>query len=121
MKSILKNFYSSDIGIPLSDYIPVTNDNFCILARLIVGEAKLGGEESFDITICTPKWLISNHDDSDIIIGRHYLIVFEYNYQRIFSKLKTLVETTRGDTWDEIGSKIGRIGRWEFEDYKEQI
>lgn len=117
MKPIIKNFFSPDIDIPLSDYVPISSDNFCFLATLIVGDEKLGGEESFDIIICTPQWLNSNHDVSDIIVGRHYLIVFEYNYQHIYSKLKSLVENIRGDNWDEIGLKISRIGKWEFEDY----
>ena len=68
--------------------------------------------------LCTPRWLIANGKESDIIIGRHHLIVFEYNYQRIYNKLKELVEDIDGDTWDDIGNKIGRIGRWEFEDYQ---
>lgn len=119
MKAILKDFYSTDIDVPLLDYIPPFPDNFGLLARLIVREEKMGGEESFDIIICTPQWLISNYKKSDIIIGRHYLIVFEYNYQRIYSKLKSLIEEIEEENWDEIGLKIGRLGKWEFEDYKQ--
>ena len=84
MKATLKDFYSPDIDVKLSDYIPDCSDNFGFLGTLIVGEEKLGGRESFDVFICTPLWLIANHNKNDIIIGRHYLIVFEYNYERIF-------------------------------------
>jgi len=119
MKAILQNIYSPDIDIPLSDYIPGSPDNFGFLASLIVGEEIMGGEESFDIMICTPLWLIDNHKVSDIIIGRHYLIVFEYNYQRIYSKLKSIIEGVEANSWEEIGIIIGRLGKWEFEDYKE--
>lgn len=84
-----------------------------------MGEEKFGGEESFDMLICTPQWLIANHTPSDIIIGRHYLIVFEYNYQRIYSKLQSLIEGFEASNWDEIGLVIGRLGKWEFEDYQE--
>jgi Immunity protein 8 len=119
MKAILKEFYSPDIDVSLSSYVPTSLNNFGFLARLIVGEEKLGGEESFDVMICTPQWLISNHNKSDIIIGRHHLIVFEYDYQRIFSKIKSQIEQFEFSTWDEIGLVVGRIGKWEFEDYKE--
>ncbi|MFN9303365.1 MAG: immunity 8 family protein [Candidatus Kapaibacterium sp.] len=119
MKAILQNIYSTDIDVPLADYQPVDPDNFGFLVRLIIGEEKLGGEESFDVMICTPQWLISNHSKSDIIIGRHHLIVFEYNYERIHSKLKSLIEEIELKTWDEIGLGVGRIGKWEFEDYSE--
>jgi hypothetical protein len=26
-------------------------------------------------------------------------------------------ESCAGETWDEIAGKVGRLGRWEFEDY----
>lgn len=55
MKAILQNIYSTDLDVPLTDYQPVHSDNFGFLARLIVGEEKLGGEESFDVMICTPQ------------------------------------------------------------------
>jgi hypothetical protein len=119
MRAILKNFYSLDIIEPLSEFHPIENDNFGFWARMIVGEEVLGGEESFDVMICTPKWIIANSKISDIIFGRHYLIVFEYNYHRIYSKLKKIVERIEADTWNEIGVLIGRIGKWEFEDYQE--
>ena len=119
MKAILKDFYSTDVDTPLINYIPSSPDNFGFLARLVIGEETLGGEESFDIFICTPLWLISNHKLSDIIIGRYYLIVFEYNYKNIYNKLKNTIEDIEADTWDEIGLKIGCIGKWEFEEYEE--
>ena len=118
MKVILKNFYSTDIDVPLFEYVPSSPNEFGFLARLIVGEEKMGGEESFDVMICTPQWLISNHKAADIIIGKHYLIVFEYNYHRIYSKFKSLIEGVEASGWEEICSIIGRLGKWEFEDYK---
>lgn len=119
MKAVLKELYSIDITQPLKDYSPPINNNFGIWIRLIVGEEKMGGEESFDVMLCTPQWLIENHQLSDIIIGRHYLIVFEYNYSRIYNKLKELIENIDSKNWDDIGTKVGRIGKWEFEDYQE--
>jgi hypothetical protein len=116
MKAILKSIRSPDV-FDLSGYTPIEDENFSILLQLIVAPLNSKGEESFDILLCTPQWLIANHKKSDIIIGRHYLIVFEYNYQRIYNTLKELIENIEADTWDEIGMKIGRVGKWEFEDY----
>ncbi len=118
MRAELKHILSTSFD-NLSDYSPEYEDNFSIFVQLIVGPANAEGEESFGVTICTPKWLIKNNKVSDIIVGRHYLIVFEYDYPRIYNKLKRLVEDTTGDTWEEIALKIGRIGMWEFEDYQE--
>lgn len=118
MRPKLISFFSTDVDACLSKYYPSEPDNFGFLARLIVGEEKTEGGDIFDVMICTPQWLMSNFQESDIIIGRHYLIVFEYNYQRIYSRLKKLIENIHGDNWEEIALKIGRIGHWEFEDYQ---
>lgn len=120
MNAKLLGLYSPDVDIPLDRYIPEQKDNFCFLATMLIGEETVGGEETFDIIVCTPQWLINNHSVSDIIIGRHYLIVFEYNYKRIVETLQKIVENSYAETWDEIALKIGRVGRWEFEDYHEK-
>lgn len=117
MRPILKGFHSDAIIQPLSEYFPEDEENFGFWARIVVGEIKLGGEESFDIMICTPLWLTKNFAKEDVIFGKNYLIVFEYNYNRIFNKIKNYVENISGDSWEEIGNKINRIGKWEFEDY----
>ncbi len=118
MKAILKDLYCIDNTQRLEEYSPPKIDNFGFWIRLIVGEMTMGGEESFDVMICTPQWLSANYKKTDIIIGRHFLIVFEYNYQRIYNKLKELIESLEAENWDDIGMLIGRIGKWEFEDYR---
>jgi Immunity protein 8 len=62
----------------LSDFRPAEYDNFGIWIRMLVGETTIpDSEESFDMLLCTPKWLMSNHEWTDIIFGIHYLLVFE--------------------------------------------
>jgi len=119
MRAILKEFYSLDIDMPLVEFYPEKHNNFGFWARMIIGEKEIGGEESFDILICTPKWLLNNHAKNEIIFGKHHLIVFEYNYHNIYKKLKYTVENTEGNDWNEIGLKLGAIANWEFEDYRE--
>lgn len=116
MKASLIRIHSPDV-FNLAEFIPKNSDNFGVLLQLIVGPLNDDGEESFDVMLCTPQWLIANHSPSDVIIGRHYLIVFEYNYQRIYNRLKRIVESVEAETWDDIAILIGRVGKWEFEDY----
>lgn len=117
MKPKLKNIHSPDV-FDLSEFIPKIAGNFSLLIQMMVTPFNGEGEESFDILVCTPQWLLDNHNRSDIIVGRHYLIVFEYDYLRIYKRLKELVENIEGENWEEIGMKISRIGKWEFEDYR---
>lgn len=121
MKAKLQGFYCLDIDIPLSEYRPLDLDNFGFNARIIVGEEILGGEESFDFIICTPKWLMNKYAPKDIVLGIHYLIVFEFNYPKIYEWIKKFVENTKGDTWEEIALKICNLGYWEFDNYQPYI
>ena len=116
MRAELKRIHSPDVA-DLETFRPAKDDDFGLLLQLVVAPKNGEGEESFDTMLCTPKWLIRNHQKSDIVFGRHHLIVFEYNYPEIQNELKRFVESVEADNWDEITTEIGRIGRWEFEDY----
>jgi len=116
MKAELKRLHSPDVE-NLITYIPDDPDSFSFLLQTFVGPKGEEGEEAFDIEVCTPAWLSENYREEDIVIGRHLLIVFNYDYERIFQRIKLYVESCSGDTWDEVAQKVGRIGKWEFEDY----
>jgi hypothetical protein len=120
MHAKLKSWYCPDIE-DLPNYSPVPCDSFCFLFRAMVGPMEREGEESFDIQVCTPQWLLSNMNKDDIICGRSFLIVIEYNFDRILNRIKILIESCSGREWDEIAEKVSRIGFWEFEDYKERL
>ena len=118
MRAELKRIHSPDIE-NLTKYYPDDPENFSFLLQAIVSPFGEEGEESFDIEVCTPKWLSENYQKNDIVIGRHLLIVFDYNYDRIFNKIKSYIENCSGDTWRKIAEQVGRLGKWEFEDYSE--
>ena len=118
MKAEIKSIYSTEVD-NLPNYKPNKRDEFCIDFRFIIGPMSEPGEESFDITVLTPKWLLSHYDLDDIIMGRHRVIVFEYNYERLIAKINRWLEFCTGDTWEEVATKVSRIGHWEFEDYTE--
>ena len=118
MKAELKSIYDPSTQ-DLANYLPDDPNNFCVLFRAMVGIKDIEGEESFDIQVCTPGWFLSTMKQHDIIPGRHFLIVLEYNYDRIYNKIKHLIENCTGNDWDEVADKVSRIGFWEFEDYQD--
>ena len=120
MRAEIKNIYSFDID-DLERYRPEHAESFSFHLRLIAGPQNEAGEESFDLRVCTPQWLLDNHRKDDVIIGRHYLIVMEYNYERILKTITDFCDTCEGTTWTEVAQKLGRLGHWEFEDYRETL
>lgn len=116
MDAELKRLHSPDI-YDLENYQPDDSEEFGFLLQAMVGPKGKDGEESFDINVCTPKWLKENNGRSSIIIGRHYLIVGEYNYKSISEFIQGYLRTCSGDSWSEVAEKVSRLGKWEFEDY----
>jgi hypothetical protein len=111
----LKHIHSPDVD-DLSTWTP-EGGSFSILLQVIAGPAGSPGEESFDVTLCTPAWIETILKSEKIIMGRHLLIVMEFDYDRIYSFISKYVSSSSGNNWSEIASKLARLGHWEFEDY----
>jgi len=118
VRAELKRLHSPDV-YDLKGYLPEEPDSFGFLLQAMVGPQGMEGEESFDILVCTPEWLKRNHDPSDIVVGRHYLFVFRYEYESLVEFISAFVRQCVGDSWKEVAQKLCRLGKWEFEDYRE--
>lgn len=117
MRAELKRLHSPDV-LNLSTYVPEVADEFGFLVQLMAGPEGSDGEESFDVFVCTPEWLKHNKSRTSMILGRHYLIVFEYNFERLRTFLAGYCRECSGATWQDVAQQLGRLGKWEFEDYK---
>jgi len=84
----------------------------------MVGPSDTAGEDSFNLVVCTPDWLKHRYQLTDIINARHYLIVFEYDYLRLTSFLKGFCAECSGATWEDIALELGRLAKWEYEDFQ---
>ena len=85
----------------------------------MVGSAGADGEDSFDVIVCTPRWLSDRLLPTKIMLGRHHLLVKQYDYTRLLQFLISFASGCRGATWEEVALRLGRLGEWEFEDYRE--
>ncbi|WP_167004174.1 Imm8 family immunity protein [Mumia sp. ZJ430] len=92
---------------------------FSLLARMIVGPPDTPGEESFDVTVCSPEWL-AGKARAGFYDARHHVVVdfetFDRNARQAW--LTKRVDVVQADTWGGIGELLGRLGYWEFEDYR---
>ncbi|SRR5258706_14875567 len=102
-------------NLDFSAYSPENPKSFSCVLQLFVGPHNEGGEESFQLTHCTTQWLIENHSEEDVIVGKDLLIVFDYNYPRIRQWITRYIERCTGETWAEVAKQISCISRWEFE------
>jgi len=116
MNAQLKRIHCPTI-FGLKAYKPNDPKKFGLLFQVMVGPEGLDAEESFDIEICTPLWLEDAYGIDDIVVGRHLLIVREYNYERMECFIVDYLKRCSAENWDEVAAKVARLGLWEFEDY----
>jgi hypothetical protein len=112
----LKLIHCPDVD-NLEKFNPDDPENFSLLLYLFITAEGYDGDESFDVLLCTPKWLMDRYNQDDIIVGAHHLIVFEYNYSNLVRRINKYLMHCSGNTWREVAEKVGRLGKWEFEDY----
>jgi hypothetical protein len=112
---VLKNIHSPDIGDLNNPHVDETGP-FCILLQAMFGIESSEGEESFDILVCNPKW-IDQHSKVGPFDGRHHLIVSKFDIKEIQAYLINIARHCSAQTWEEAAQKLGRTGKWEFEDY----
>jgi hypothetical protein len=94
---------------------------FAFVVRMYVGAFDGPGEESFDLTVCSPEWLARQSRNEGFIDGRHHVIINseDFDQHRLQRWLEQRVSSVEGGSWREVGQRLARLGYWEFEDYRE--
>jgi hypothetical protein len=86
--------------------------------EICAGPSDGPGEEYFQLTVCTPAALAELLAGEPVLVGRHWLFVAEFDAAAVERFLRRAVAEIEGQTWNEVAAKIGRLGLWEFEDYR---
>jgi len=100
--------------------LPGEAEQFAFRVRLLLGPVDGPGEESFDLTVCSPQWLAVRAPREGLIDGRHHVIVNAESFDPADLRqwLDQRVSSVEAPTWREVGEKLARLGYWEFEDYR---
>jgi hypothetical protein len=88
------------------------------LVEICAGPSDGPGEETFCLTVCTPAALAELLASEPVLVGRHWLFVAEFDAAAVERFLRQAVAGIEGQTWNDVAGKIGRLGLWEFEDYR---
>lgn len=89
-----------------------------VLLQAFIGPEGGAGEEAFDFLVCSPAWILDEVRESGFLLGRHHLVVRRFDLQLIRGAIEEICSHARGESWSEIAARIGRYGKWEFEDYR---
>ena len=104
----------------LEEFVPEDPTDFSLLVQIIAGPAGQEGEESFDLEVIALKTAAARVEADGPLLGGHLLLVNRFNAGEVRSWIERAVTSLEGKEWKELAHKIGRIGRWEFEDYRER-
>ncbi|MCU1480821.1 MAG: hypothetical protein JWQ19_1607 [Subtercola sp.] len=105
--------------IDVDTYLPLDPAVFGIYFELSIGPEGGRGEEIFGVTVCSPGWLAEQVEwHGRPISRRHHLITNVWDISEIRRTLTKAFEEPEAETWNELGSTLSRLGRWEFEDYE---
>jgi hypothetical protein len=93
---------------------------FAFAARLIIGPDDAPGDESFDVTVCSPEWLAERSRNEGIIDGRHHAVVNvdAFDERDLRKWLEQRVASVEAPTWPEVAARLARFAYWELEDYR---
>jgi len=100
--------------------LPSEPDAFVFAVRLYVGPTEGPGEETFDLTVCSPEWLSAQSRKEGFVDGRHHVITNadDFDRRRLRHWLEQRVSSVEGASWPEMGQRLARLAYWEFEDYR---
>ncbi len=116
MRARLKELHSPDVQ-NLEEWLPA-GEAFGFLLQAMIGPSDGEGMESFDLTVCSPHWLTKQMENVDIRSCEHTVLIPRYNYLLLRNYLDRRIAACEADNWPELATKLGQIGRWEFEDYQ---
>jgi len=93
---------------------------FEVSVQLLIGPADGPGEESFQVTVCTPEWLAAKCRETDGIYDpRHHLIMNLdlFDKGKFRQWFESRVAKVEAPDWAGVREHLSRFGYWELENY----
>jgi hypothetical protein len=118
MRAELKWLHSPDAD-DLRSFVPPDPERFMLLVQAMVGPEEDDASESFDIIVCSGSWMREQVEQGPLI-GLYHIIMAKFDYDALVRLVGDFCRRCEGRTWQDVAAKVSRLGRWEFDDYREQ-
>jgi hypothetical protein len=115
----IKGFFSSDVG-DLSTLRAERAEDVYFPLDLSIGPKGDRMVQLFEVLVATPEALRKRAGNRPYVLGRHHLIVMEYDWPKIQNYLRGLVQSCASNTWEEVAARLSRHFHWEYEDYVQE-
>ncbi len=117
MKPEIKEIFSADVA-DLAAWAPNYLEDIYVGLQLMIGPAGEPGADMFQLLVATPQALRAHRLPGSRPSYQYCLVVHDYDWPEIRSKIEQIVAGCEGNDWLAIAEKLARHFRWEFQDYK---
>jgi hypothetical protein len=125
VRAELKSLFSPDAEGSLETYAPKDPERFGISVMAFIGPIDEEHSDSFDLLVCTPRWLVDHFDDARIarwdfetpglVFGNRLLLMKRWDYSALHAAITDVCALHEADDWGTLASRIGRHIPWEFD------
>ena len=117
VRPVVRGVHSPDVH-DLGEWAPPPGP-FAILVQLFVGTAADEGQDSFDVVVCNAEWVTERAMTDHVVSLRHHVVVDRFDWRAVRAYFEKRLSAIEGADWSELAGKLGRLGLWEFEDYRD--
>jgi hypothetical protein len=108
--------YSLTENEDLSSYEPNAQQVFGFTLLFEIGMQGHQGSGFFEVKVASPAFL--ERLALRPLFLRHTILATDYNIPAAVALVRKYVEALEEDAWEKLATKISRVARWEFEDYR---
>jgi hypothetical protein len=106
----------------IPEFVPEDPSHFAVRLQVFVSDVPDGAPDSFDVTVCSPKWLVDNlgHFESQspgaerVVMGHELWLQERWDAAAIRRTIETLVASVSGQDWGDLANWLGRSIPWEY-------
>lgn len=107
------------------DHTPLDPGYFGYHAQVFIGSADDSWSNSFDVVVCTPRWLADNfqhgvlarsaYESSNLLYGNSLVLMQTWDPVELRRSIESICSDTVGLEWGPVANSIGRWLPWEYQ------